>query len=138
MGAKMKNTRFLFHPELEASNRITAYADCTRVKMIDGEAYTVQIVPFRWGGLTYRFGRPAREWIRLEQEMNPYGRNVYKEGCTFCGEQFPENEPIYAVIVEDDNGMSRLKLLCKDCAYLIAEAMQCKIKEPKGSGQDGQ
>ncbi|MCD8239382.1 MAG: DUF551 domain-containing protein [Clostridiales bacterium] len=100
------------------------------LKQTDDKGYTIEEAPFRWGGLFHNWNKTAGEWAKeLTEAGVPDNENQYKR-CFYCEKDFPKDEPLYTVVVTLPDGMKQFKLLCRDCAYMIASAMGCKVIEP--------
>lgn len=105
-------------------------------KRKENTEYTIEEAPFRWGGLFHNWNKTAGEWANeLTKTGVPDNENQYKQ-CFYCEEDFPKDEPLYTVVATLPNGMKQFKLLCRNCAYEIASAIGCEVREPYEEKQE--
>lgn len=87
---------------------------------------------FRWGKNRKEYKMTAKDWIEQHEKMFPKcnkNRNPYRY-CYVCGKDNISEKQLYAAYFPKYGNEKelRLKIICKECAYKVAE----NVKEPKG------
>ena len=85
---------------------------------------------FRWGGIGHEFEKTAKEWADEYAEIFS-NENPYKK-CFVCGQEPPQDQPLYAGFFAIDSEHFALKMMCRKCAYRISQ----KVIEPVNEGQE--
>lgn len=88
-------------------------------KLKDGESS-------RWGGFGHEFEKTAQEWKEDYKKTFPDQETPFDK-CYVCGQEPPQDQPLYVGAFELKPGRFQFKIMCKECAYKISEI----VAEPK-------